>query len=189
MVSSVQIFHDAYIEKEENQTLVDRLFGLILAEKLPRVLPDETDVPESESILDIADMASRVTPVLERFGDVAGRELGRVFDATFDSPSLFKVADVLHAFREIGMENEPLSLVAPKFDGVYPVMQLAVYPPIFDDLPRPTLETFDFSKEFVSGREKLQEVFTERKSTPNPSHQSTNQSIPQSHYPIINNAS
>ncbi|OWA52272.1 putative Intraflagellar transport protein 52-like protein [Hypsibius exemplaris] len=186
-ISSVQIFHDGFIEKEENLTLVDRLFGLILAEKLPRVLPDESDVPESEPIVDIAEIASRVTPVLERFGGVvygsgnssgngsvnglvgsgnglvgsgngSAGNLKRVYETDCDAPSMAKIAEVLQAFREVGAENEPLSLVAPKFDGVYPSMQPAVYPPTFDDLPRPQLEMFDFNKEFVAGREKLNHV-------------------------------
>ena len=158
VITSVDVFHDSYIENEQNLTLVDRLFSLVFSENLPRVLPDEGDLQESEPYLDIAELANRVAPIANISFQLPS-DLRKVYDSSFDMSDLAKIGKVVQAHRELGIARDPLSLVAPKFEGVYPSLQLAIYPPAFTDVLLPQLEFFDFNSEFESEREKLNQIF------------------------------
>ncbi|GAV03619.1 hypothetical protein RvY_14015 [Ramazzottius varieornatus] len=160
LLTSAHVFHDNFIEKEQNLTLVERLFGLVFAENLPRVLPDEGDLQEWQPYLDIAELANRVAPVADISFELPS-DLRKVYDSSFDISDLAKIGKVVLAYRQLGLAREPLSLVAPNFQGLYPNLQLAIYPPPFADAPLPPLDFFDFNAEFLSEREKLNQIFSD----------------------------
>lgn len=46
-------------------------------------------------------------------------------------------------YEQLGVHQEPLSLIAPELDVPAPPLLAAVFPPVWRDLPPPPLEIFD----------------------------------------------
>lgn len=160
VLSSVLIFHDNYIEKEENFMLMDRLFSLLWAVKIPRVLPDESDVPETEAICDMGDSATRMLPVLAE-DKFLPTDISLGYDSADEATDLAAAAIGLKTYAALKTQNQPLTLVPPQFEGIYPSLEPAVYLPEMVDLTRPDLEMFDFNLEFMSERDKLRKIHAE----------------------------
>ncbi|XP_055345881.1 intraflagellar transport protein 52 homolog [Paramacrobiotus metropolitanus] len=165
VLSSGLTFTDNYIDKENNLLLLDRLFSLLTAEKLPRFLPDESDLPEAEPVLDIGENSRSVFPVLEATEN-SSMKLSSVFDTLFELSDLTRVIEVLQAYGKLSVPNQPLTLIAPKFEGTLPLLQPAVYAPVFEDVSSPQLEFFNFEKEFAAEKEKINQIYTEARRTP-----------------------
>lgn len=56
------------------------------------------------------------------------------------------------------MEHEALKLIKPQFETPLPLLQPAVFPPAFRELPKPKLELFDLDDAFSSITTRLTQI-------------------------------
>lgn len=66
--------------------------------------------------------------------------------------------DVINTYGKLGVQYEPLKIIKPQFEIPLPQLQLAVFPPVFSDLPPPTLELFDLDEAFSSDHAQIAQL-------------------------------
>jgi intraflagellar transport protein 52 len=55
----------------------------------------------------------------------------------------------------MGLKHEPLTLIQPNFETPLPPLQPAVFPPLLQDLPPPSLDLFDLDETYANEKAKL----------------------------------
>ncbi|KFD50369.1 hypothetical protein M514_08751, partial [Trichuris suis] len=66
-----------------------------------------------------------------------------------------KKSKLFSAYEQLGIPHEPLTLIEPTFERIFPPLKPAVFPPIFRIPSPPALELIDLDEEFASESERL----------------------------------
>ena len=157
VLGSSYLYHDDWIEREENGKLVDVLFRWLSG--APEVEMDafdaeDPDVAEYHQLPDTEALAERVRCCLQESDDVS-----KDFTALFDD-SLFRfdtalIPEAVRLYGSLDVKHEPLSLIPPQFEQPLPPLQPAVFPPRKREPPNPALDLFDLDEHFASERVSL----------------------------------
>ena len=160
VLGSVQIFDDAWLQKEDNGKLADVIFKwLARAPEVELDTIDASDPGDSEfhHVPDTEALAERLRSGLEE-----SDELPRDFTELFDD-RLFKfdtnlIPDAIRLYEKLRVKHAPLSLIPPQFETPLPPLQPAVFPPNLREPPPPALDLFDLDEEFAGERVRLAQV-------------------------------
>eukprot|EP00232_Nephroselmis_pyriformis_P030578 CAMPEP_0182873168 /NCGR_PEP_ID=MMETSP0034_2-20130328/12154_1 /TAXON_ID=156128 /ORGANISM="Nephroselmis pyriformis, Strain CCMP717" /LENGTH=498 /DNA_ID=CAMNT_0025005799 /DNA_START=149 /DNA_END=1645 /DNA_ORIENTATION=- len=157
VVGSAEIFEDAWLDKEENNKLMDFLFRWLKRDskiELYHVDADEPDVAEYQQLPDTEALSERLRCCLQE-----SEPLPRDFTTLFDD-ALFKfdtglVPEAVGLYEKLNVKKAPLTLIAPQFETPLPPLQPAVFPPALREPPAPALDMFDLDEMFASERVRL----------------------------------
>jgi intraflagellar transport protein 52 len=133
VLGSSHIFHDSYIEKEDNRRLLGALITCLTDDTsfLNMIDAEDPDIAEYTHTPNIGAIASRPKTCLQDSEDIP-RDLSKLFDQ--DDSELFAldmrhVPMVIRGFTELKIKHEPLPLITPQFETPLPPLKPAVYPP------------------------------------------------------------
>ncbi|KFB39182.1 intraflagellar transport 52, putative [Anopheles sinensis] len=156
-IGSGHMFQDKYISNEVNTALWDNLFAMILQEEFKFKASDFNDLEINDYavIPDTIYLAEQPKICLMDSLDYdIPADFKKLFDLSLYSINNDLLRDVISTYEKLDVQYEPLKIIKPQFEIPLPPLQLAVFQPIFSDLPAPPLELFDLDEAFSS--EKVQ---------------------------------
>jgi len=157
LVGSSYVFHDDWLDKDENGKLVDVLLRWLTAADEMSMDPidaEEPDVSDYHHLPDSEVLAERVRCCLQETEEVT-----KDFTTLFDD-SLFKfdtslIPEAVDLYRRLDVKHEPLALIPPQFEHPLPPLSPAVFPPSLREPPAPALDLFDLDDMFASEKVRL----------------------------------
>ncbi|XP_053676208.1 intraflagellar transport protein 52 homolog [Anopheles nili] len=156
-IGSGHMFQDKYISNEVNTALWDSLLALILQDDFQFKASDFNDLEINDYavIPDTIYLAEQPKICLMDSLDYdIPADFKKLFDMSLYSINNDLLRDVISTYEKLDVQYEPLKIIKPQFEIPLPPLQLAVFQPIFSDLPAPPLELFDLDEAFSS--EKVQ---------------------------------
>ncbi|GMT04770.1 hypothetical protein PENTCL1PPCAC_26944, partial [Pristionchus entomophagus] len=156
VVGSTHIFHDAYIDKEDNSKILQVFMDFLMGEFDPNGMDaSEPDLVDYYPVPDHIYLSEQFKIPLSE-GDVdsivVGSDFMRLFDTNLTSFDFSKWPKVLKLYEELNVKEDRLSFIAPTFEVPMIPLKPAVFPPNFRELPPPELELFDLD-EMLSSKE------------------------------------
>lgn len=82
----------------------------------------------------------------------------KIFDLNLNALNNNHLSHVMRAYEKLNVQYEPLKIIKPQFEIPLPSLALAVFPPVFSELPSPSLELFDLDESFSTERMKLSQL-------------------------------
>ncbi|KFP55587.1 Intraflagellar transport protein 52, partial [Cariama cristata] len=167
-LGSSHMFSDQYLDKEENGRIMDVLFQWLTTSDIHLNQMDMED-PEVREIHhkevnnnytmlpDTAALSEQLRVCLQE-GDENPRDFTKLFHAFLYQLATTALPSVIKAYEQLNVKHEPLQLIQPEFETPIPVLQPAVFPPAFRELPPPPLELFDLDETFSSEKARLAEI-------------------------------
>jgi len=158
VVASSKIFHDEWLDKEENAKLADVLFRWLVHDRSVTIEDrKDSDISDYMYIPSTRVLAERVRSCLQE-----NEELPKDFQKLFND-TLFKfdtdlIPEAVDLYEQLGVKHEPLSLIPPQFECPLPPLNPAVFPPALRELPPPALDMFDLDEHFASPKERLAQL-------------------------------
>ncbi|CAJ0581929.1 unnamed protein product, partial [Mesorhabditis spiculigera] len=158
---SSHIFHDSYIDKEENAKIFEVFMEyLVNGLALNKIDSAEPEINDYNPIPDHIHLSEQPKVCLQEgeFDVQIGGDFLRLFDSTISSFDLSTWPAVINAYENLGMKCEQLTLITPNFEVPLPPLQPAVFPPNFKEPPNPQLELFDLDEMFSSQETRLAQL-------------------------------
>ncbi|XP_071429194.1 intraflagellar transport protein 52 homolog isoform X2 [Pithys albifrons albifrons] len=158
-LGSSHMFSDQYLDKEENGKIMDVLFQWLTTSDIHLNQMDMQDPEISDYIVlpDTPALSEQLRVCLQE-GDENPRDFTKLFDKSLYQLDTTALPSVIKAYEELNVKHEPLQLIQPQFETPLPVLQPAVFPPAFRELPPPPLELFDLDESFSSEKDRLAEI-------------------------------
>ncbi|XP_014663857.1 PREDICTED: intraflagellar transport protein 52 homolog isoform X3 [Priapulus caudatus] len=159
VVGSTYMFSDSYIDKEDNNKILDVIFQFLTTDE---VQLDEIDAADPE-IADYnfmphtGELAEELKACLHESEDVP-RDFTQLFDSALFQLDTSLVPKIIRAYEELHVKHEPLTLITPQFETPLPPLDPAVFPPQFRELLPPPLELFDLDESFSSEKVRLAQL-------------------------------
>lgn len=159
VLASAHVFHDTYIQKEDNFFLQEIIFQFFTTASfsLNPIDAENPDILEYNTIPDLEHLSDQTISCLQE-GESVPTDFTRLFSKSLFSLDNKLFADVQRAYEEMQMEKEPLRLIKPHFETPLPVLRPAVFPPNFRLPAHPRLELFDLDDAFSSSQTRLLQV-------------------------------
>ncbi|KAK3090664.1 hypothetical protein FSP39_013510 [Pinctada imbricata] len=156
VVGSVHMFHDQYIDKEENSKILDVLIRYLTTDeiKLNPIDAEDPEVADYSTLPDIAKLADELKTCLQESEDVP-RDITTLFDNSLFKLDTSLVPNAIKAYDQLSVKHEPLTLITPQFETPLPPLTPAVFPPQFRELEPPKLDLFDLDEQFSSEKVRI----------------------------------
>ncbi|GMR56503.1 hypothetical protein PMAYCL1PPCAC_26698, partial [Pristionchus mayeri] len=162
VVGSTHIFHDTYIDKEDNSKILkvfmDFLTGAVEPNKMDAAEPDLVDYYPVPDHIYLSEQLKIPLSEGDTDASVIGSDFMRLFDSKLTSFDFAKWPKVLKAYEDLNVQADKLSFITPTFEVPIPRLQPAVFPPNFRELPPPELEMFDLDEMFSSREVRLTQL-------------------------------
>ncbi|CAI2353899.1 unnamed protein product [Caenorhabditis sp. 36 PRJEB53466] len=161
VIGSVSMFHDTYIDKEENGKIFDTFVEyLINGFDLNTIDSAEPEISDYTNIPDHIHMSQQVKVCMYEgeLDSAVSSDFMKIMDNSLHSISLKQWPMTLRLYEALNLSPPPLTLVEPQFDLPMPPFQPAVFPPTFQELPMPPLELFDLDEQFSSPEIQLSQL-------------------------------
>ena len=155
------MFEDKYITEETNMAIWDYFVNLLTnpTAKLSSYDFGDIDINDNRLIPDTIFMAEQPKICLPESMDCEiPVDFKDMFDMRLHSINNDLLPDVIAGYEQLNVKYEPLKLIKPQFEIPLPALQLAVFPPVFSELPPPPLELFDLDEAFSSDRLQLTQL-------------------------------
>uniref|UniRef100_A0A8D2QHP4 Intraflagellar transport 52 n=2 Tax=Zonotrichia albicollis TaxID=44394 RepID=A0A8D2QHP4_ZONAL len=158
-LGSSHMFSDQYLDKEENGKIMDVLFQWLTTSDihLNQMDMEDPEISDYTVLPDTAALSEQLRVCLQE-GDENPRDFTKLFDTSLYQLDTTALPSVIKAYEELNIKHEPLQLIQPEFQTPLPVLQPAVFPPAFKELPPPALELFDLDETFSSEKARLAEI-------------------------------
>lgn len=161
VIGSVHFLADQYIE--ENDKLRDVIFKYLTTTevKLHQIDADDPELSDSNLSIMVPDtsvLAERPRVCLQEPTDDVPTDYLKLFKRRLNSIHTNNVPSAVKAYSLLKVKHEPLRLITPQFETPLPLLQAAVFPPSFEDLPPPPLELFDLDDAFSSDKCRLSQL-------------------------------
>jgi intraflagellar transport protein 52 len=159
VLGSSHVFHDSYIDKEENRRLLDSLVKYLTDEacSLNQIDSEDPDINELNYIQNLNKVSDRVKTCLQDSEDIP-RDVSKLFDSELFSLDMQHLPKVIRAFDELKIKHEPLPLISPQFETPLPPLKPAIFAPRFYEPEAPQLELFDLDEHFSSESARLAQL-------------------------------
>lgn len=159
VLASAHVFHDTYIQKEDNFLLQEIIFQFLTSASFPLnpIDAENPDVLEYNTIPDLEHLSDQTISCLQE-GESVPIDFTRLFSKTLFSLDNRLFVEVQRAYEEMQMEKEPLRLIKPQFETPLPPLRPAVFQPNFRLPPHPRLELFDLDDAFSSSQTRLLQI-------------------------------
>ncbi|XP_053105532.1 intraflagellar transport protein 52 homolog isoform X1 [Hemicordylus capensis] len=159
VLGSCHMFSDQYLEKEENSKIMDVLFQWLTTSDihLNQIDAEDPEISDYTMLPDIATLSDRLRVCLQE-GDENPRDFTTLFDMSVYQMDTTALPKIIKSYEQLNVKYEPLQLIQPQFETPLPVLQPAVFPPAFRELPPPSLDLFDLDETFSSERARLAQI-------------------------------
>jgi intraflagellar transport protein 52 len=178
-MGSGHVFTDKYIVNEHNMFVWDYFVTLLVEKSIKFKAKDFNDVEvcwifsrlklpnqwflfqiqDYTTIPDIIYLADQPKICLvESFDCDIPADFKKLFDMTLYSINNDRLHEVIDIYKKLEIDYEPLKIIKPQFELPLPSTQLAVFPPVFSDLPAPQLELFDLDEAFSSEKSQITQL-------------------------------
>uniref|UniRef100_A0A915KTX7 ABC-type uncharacterized transport system domain-containing protein n=1 Tax=Romanomermis culicivorax TaxID=13658 RepID=A0A915KTX7_ROMCU len=160
VVGSAHMFHDQYLDKEENAKILDAIIQFLSGDHnfpLSKVDADNPEISDYVFTPDIILLAEQMKVCLhETEGDFSDhQDFTATLDSTLYDIDLGSLPSIIKGYSHLNVKHEPLSLITPQFETPMPPLKPATFPPIFLDLDMPSLELYDLDETFSSEKIRL----------------------------------
>lgn len=159
VLGSSHIFHDSYIDKEENRKILEVIFKFLTDDTfiLNGIDSEDPEISEYNFIPNINTISDRVKTCLQDSEEIP-RDIAKLFDTDLFSLDISHLPKVIRGYDELKIKHEPLPLITPQFETPLPVLKPAVFPPRFYEPEPPSLELFDLDEHFSSETARLAQI-------------------------------
>lgn len=159
VIGSSHVFHDNYIEKEDNGVLKDIIFEYLTAATfvLNPIDAKDPEVSDYHALPDLESMTDQPFCCLQE-GEELPSDYNKLFSKNLYSLDNSTLTSILEAYEEMNMEYESLKLIKPQFETPLPALQPAVFPANFRIPAKPSLELFDLDDAFSSSQTRLSQI-------------------------------
>ncbi|XP_059149492.1 intraflagellar transport protein 52 homolog isoform X2 [Physella acuta] len=159
VLGSVHMFSDLYLDKEENNKILDVLIQYLTTDEIKLNLIDAEDpeISDYSQLPDIARLSEQLKTCLQESDDIP-RDITTLFDSSMFKLDTSLVPKAIKAYEELKVKHEPLTLITPQFETPLPPLTPAVFPPSFRELPAPSLELFDLDEQFSSEKVRIAQI-------------------------------
>ncbi|EPY40759.1 intraflagellar transport protein component [Angomonas deanei] len=158
VLGSVHMFEDAWLNKEENETLSTVLFDYLNHQiRLNQIDAEEPDITDYHHLPDTASLADRLRVAVEQQEELP-RDFTKLFEMETFKLDTDHIPDVIDVYSKVNVKLEPLTLIPPEFQTPLPPVKPAVFPPIHRDPMPPALDLFDLDEEFAPERVRLSQL-------------------------------
>ena len=156
---SSHIFHDTYIDKEENRKIFEVIFKFLTEETfaLNQIDAEDPEVGEYNLIPNINTLSDRVKACLQDSEEIP-RDISKLFDIDLFELDMRHLPKIINGFQELKIKHEPLPLIMPQFETPLPPLKPAVFQPRFYEPEPPSLELFDLDEHFSSETSRLAQI-------------------------------
>lgn len=158
---SGHMFQDRYITEEESNMTIFSYFLSLLTDQIPskQVQFNEIDIYDSQIAPDTVYLAEQPKICLVEAIDCdIPADFKKMFDLNLNALNNNYLRDVIATYEKVNVQYEPLKIIKPQFEIPLPPLQLAIFPPVFSELPAPELELFDLDESFSTERMKLSQL-------------------------------
>lgn len=146
VVGSVDVFADAWIEKEENNQLCEVIFRFLLHKSVsfdPSI--GRADFEEKETVPCISALANMVKScILE--DEPLPQDHNSLLISNIFSLKMDHVIDAVELYQQLNVPYEPLALIEPHFECPCPPLKMATHKPQMMKPSPPALELFDLDE-------------------------------------------
>ncbi|KAK7827762.1 hypothetical protein U0070_019586, partial [Myodes glareolus] len=159
VLGSCHMFSDQYLDKEENNKIMDVVFQWLTTGDihLNQIDAEDPEISDYTMVPDTATLSEQLRVCLQE-GDENPRDFTTLFDLSIYQLDTTCLPKVIKAHEELNVKHEPLQLVQPQFEMPLPALQPAVFPPSFRELAPPPLELFDLDETFSSEKARLAQI-------------------------------
>lgn len=160
-VGSGHMFSDKYIVNEHNMHVWDYFVTLLVEKSIKFKAKDFNDVEIQDytTVPDIVYLADQPKICLvESFDCDIPADFKKLFNMQLYSINNDRLHEVIATYKKLSVDYEPLKIIKPQFELPLPPTQLAVFPPVFSDLPPPQLELFDLDEAFSSEKTQITQL-------------------------------
>jgi intraflagellar transport protein 52 len=160
-IGSGHMFNDKYIVNEHNMNVWDYFITLLVEKSITFKAKDFNDVEihDYTTIPNVTYLADQPkTCLVESFDCDIPADFKKLFDMQLYSINNDRLHEVVGMYEKLGIEYESLKIIKPAFELPLPPIQLAVFPPIFSDLPPPPVELFDLDEAFSSEKTQITQL-------------------------------
>ncbi|EGT58802.1 hypothetical protein CAEBREN_29520 [Caenorhabditis brenneri] len=161
VVGSVSMFHDTYIDKEENGKIFDTFVEyLVNGFELNTIDAAEPEINDYVNIPDHIHMSQQIKVCMYEgeLDSAVSSDFMKILDNSLHSFNLKHWPMTLRLYEALNLSPPPLTLVEPQFELPMPPFTPAVFPPTFQELPMPPLELFDLDEQFSSPEIQLSQL-------------------------------
>lgn len=161
VVGSVSMFHDTYIDKEENGKIFDTFVEyLVNGFELNTIDAAEPEINDYINIPDHIHMSQQIKVCMYEgeLDSAVSSDFMKILDSSLHSFNLKHWPMTLRLYEALNLSPPPLTLVEPQFELPMPPFTPAVFPPTFQELPMPPLELFDLDEQFSSPEIQLSQL-------------------------------
>ena len=159
VLGSVHMFSDQYLDKEENSKIFDLLVRYLTTNKiqLNQIDAEDPDVADYHFLPETQELADSLRSCLQESDDIP-KDFTTLFDHSLFKLDTSVIPSAVQAYDQLKIKHEPLTLIQPQFDTPLPLLQPAVFPPTFKELPPPSLDLFDLDEQFSSENARLAQI-------------------------------
>ncbi|KAG8007391.1 Intraflagellar transport protein 52-like protein [Nibea albiflora] len=159
VLGSCHMFSDQYIDKEENSKIMDVVLQWLMTDniQLNQIDAEDPEITDYNMLPDTGCLSEQLRVCLQE-GDENPRDFTSLFDMSLFNLSTDTLPQVIGAYKQLNVKDEPLQLITPQFETPLPQLQLAVFPPALSDLPPPMLDLFDLDETFSSEKVRLAQL-------------------------------
>ncbi|XP_034539858.1 intraflagellar transport protein 52 homolog [Notolabrus celidotus] len=156
---SCHMFSDQYIDKEENSKILDVVLQWLMTDsiQLNQIDAEDPEIVDYTMLPDTGCLSEQLRVCLQE-GDENPRDFTSLFDMSLFNFSTDTLPQVISAYKQLNVKDEPLQLIMPQFETPLPQLQPAVFPPALSDLPPPMLDLFDLDETFSSEKVRLAQL-------------------------------
>ncbi|XP_041944709.1 intraflagellar transport protein 52 homolog [Alosa sapidissima] len=159
VLGSCHMFSDQYIDKEENNKIMDVVFQWLMTDNihLNQIDAEDPEITDYTMLPDTGCLSERLRVCLQE-GDENPRDFTSLFDMSLMKLSTDTLPRVISSYKQLHVKHEQLQLIQPQFETPLPALQPAVFQPAFRDLPPPMLDLFDLDETFSSEKVRLAQL-------------------------------
>ncbi|XP_051269966.1 intraflagellar transport protein 52 homolog isoform X2 [Dicentrarchus labrax] len=159
VLGSCHMFSDQYIDKEENSKIMDVVLQWLMTDniQLNQIDAEDPEITDYTMLPDTGCLSEQLRVCLQE-GDENPRDFTSLFDMSLFNLSTDTLPQVISAYKQLNVKDEPLQLITPQFETPLPQLQPAVFPPALSDLPPPMLDLFDLDETFSSEKVRLAQL-------------------------------
>ncbi|KAM9759596.1 intraflagellar transport protein 52 homolog [Menidia menidia] len=159
VLGSCHMFSDQYVDREENGKILDVVLQWLMTDNihLNQIDADDPEISDYSLLPDAGCLSEQLRVCLQE-GDENPRDFTSLFDTALFNLSTGTLPQVISAYKQLNVKNEPLQLITPQFETPLPPLQPAVFPPALNDLPPPFLDLFDLDEAFSSEKVRLAQL-------------------------------
>lgn len=158
---SGHMFQDRYIMDDEcNMGIFDYIIALLTDQIAAKQIQfNDIDIFDNQVAPDTIYLAEQPKICLVEAIDCdIPADFKKMFDLNLNALTNNHLRDVMATYEKINVQYEPLKIIKPQFEIPLPPLQLAVFPPVFSELPVPPVELFDLDESFSTERAKLSQL-------------------------------